>query len=266
MTAMTINEQQQRRAVGPRRAGPGGAAAPDRARRDALAWILKAGGAVTIGSFLAACQTPSRISRVGEPIGADPRVRPIDETPIPGPRVVGRRTGGAAPGAIDRRDWARYGPNPRRADRMRGVHRITIHHDGMDVFASTSRDAAARRLESIRRAHVGRGWADIGYHFAIDPAGRVWEGRPLDLQGAHVKHHNAHNLGVLVMGNYERQRPSEATVRGLESFVAAQLAAFGVDPAEVRTHRELAATACPGRFLQRRVDVSRRPGGAIATA
>jgi len=262
MNAMTTDEQHHERDV----IGDGAerTAGHDRARRDALALILKAGGAISLGSMLAACQSTISVSRVGEPIGADPRVRPIQTTPRPRART-GVRTA-VAPSAIDRRDWARYGPNPRRADRMNGIRRLTIHHDGMDAFTSSSSDAAARRLESIRRAHVGRGWADIGYHFAIDPAGRVWEGRPIDLQGAHVKHHNEHNLGVLVMGNYERQRPTDATIRGLESFVAAQLAAMGIDPDEVRTHRELAATACPGRFLQRRVDVSRSPGGAIATA
>ena len=243
---------------------------PDRARRDALGRILKAGGALSLASMLtptlAGCQTPSRVSRVGEPIGADPRVRPIQRTPSPSPRGTYRGATSAANNAIDRRDWARYGPNPSRADRMNGIRRITIHHDGMDAFTSTSGDAAARRLESVRRAHVGRGWADIGYHFAIDPAGRVWEGRPIDLQGAHVKHHNEHNLGVMVMGNYELQRPTDGTVRSLEGFVAGWLHDLGLGPGDVRTHRELAATACPGRFLQRRVDVSRSPGGAIATA
>ena len=30
---------------------------------------------------------------------------------------------------------------------------------------------------------------DVGYHYAVDRAGRVWECRPLTWQGAHVRNH-----------------------------------------------------------------------------
>ena len=68
----------------------------------------------------------------------------------------------------------------------------------------------------IRRGHVNHnGWADIGYHFAVDRAGRVWSCRPLVWQGAHVKDRNEGNIGVLVLGNFEIERPTSAQLNAL---------------------------------------------------
>lgn len=153
-----------------------------------------------------------------------------------------------------RADWARGNPNFSNMDKMRGVKRITIHHDGMSAFTNTSRNAARTRIEQIRSAHRnGNGWADIGYHYAIDPAGRVWEGRPTDWQGAHVKFHNEHNLGILVMGNYEHQRPNEIQLAALKQLLQSRCRAYNIQPSRIYTHRELRPTACPGRYLQPRI-------------
>lgn len=156
-------------------------------------------------------------------------------------------------GVIRRASWAKGNPIPANMNRMVPVKRITIHHDGMDAFTSTSRDAAAARLEKIRRAHLRRGpqkWGDIGYHYAIDPAGRVWECRPLTWQGAHVKDQNPGNLGILVMGNYERQQVTIVQKQAIDRFVTAQLRQHRVPVRNLHTHKELAPTACPGRSLQ----------------
>ena len=71
----------------------------------------------------------------------------------------------------------------------------------MTSFTSTSKSATAARLETIRKAHLRRDggrWGDIGYHYAIDPAGRLWEGRSLKWQGAHVKSKERRkNIGVV---------------------------------------------------------------------
>lgn len=146
--------------------------------------------------------------------------------------------------------------------------RITLHHDGMDAFASTDRAAAAARLEQIRQAHLnrpGEPFGDIGYHYLIDPAGRVWQGRPLQWQGAHVARTNEGNLGVCCLGNFMQQRPSQAQLVALDRFVAAQMKHYRIPPGRVYTHRELGQTLCPGDNLQPYIADSRR-SGAIALA
>ena len=133
---------------------------------------------------------------------------------------------------------------------------ITIHHDGLaKPLARSSESASKARLDLIRRAHVGKGWSDIGYHFAIDRGGRVWQCRPLAWEGAHVRSHNPGNIGILVMGNFEVERPTRQQLAALNSFVNMTRRSYGIPVANVRTHREWqgAATSCPGKYLQPKV-------------
>ncbi len=147
---------------------------------------------------------------------------------------------------------------------MTPVRRITVHHDGMEpVELRTVRDVAAR-LDHIRSAHQnGRGWGDIGYHYVIDPLGGAWEGRPLAWQGAHVADQNAGNVGILTLGNFEVQRPTEAQLAALYAFLKSQMRVYRVPARRVHTHRELAPTACPGRNLQPYMVRARGIGGVL---
>ncbi|MDP7030353.1 MAG: peptidoglycan recognition family protein [Phycisphaerales bacterium] len=136
---------------------------------------------------------------------------------------------------------------------MTPINRITIHHDGMAPFTSTDRSAATSRLESIRRAHLRRQpqpFGDIGYHYAIDPAGRVWAGRPISWQGAHVRAQNQGNLGIVVLGNYDQQALNSRQKRALVRFLQDQMNTYGIRSHRVATHQEMAPTACPGKSLQ----------------
>jgi len=180
-------------------------------------------------------------------------------------RWRGRRGSSGLPeGVIARNRWAAQGPKESLADAMGGVGHITVHHDGMSPYRSTTRGDAMRRIEAIRSAHRGRGWADIGYHFAVDPAGRVYECRPTRLQGAHVKHHNEHNVGIVVLGNFMEQRPTLDARRAVDALVADQMRRYGVPVSRVHTHRELRPTACPGTHLQRHMEAARSSRGALA--
>ena len=107
---------------------------------------------------------------------------------------------------IRRKEWtkAKIGRNHRK---MRGVKRITIHHTG--EYAGTARLSDREILRRIDRYHrEGRKWAAIGYHYLIAPDGRIYEGRPESIQGAHTANNNSHNLGISMMGDFHRSPPS----------------------------------------------------------
>ncbi|MEL7484002.1 MAG: peptidoglycan recognition family protein [Planctomycetota bacterium] len=219
------------------------------------------GSAATIAAGCTTGSAPRRDADLPGPLW------PHDNRPAPQP---------AAPSAsatmplqrvrvVPRSNWTAAQPNRGEARPLNGVARITVHHDGMDPVPLRSPQEVADRLETIRRVHVeNNGWADIGYHFAVDPQGRVWATRPLDLQGAHVKNENEHNMGILVLGNFEMQTPTPAAMTALDGLLVEAAMVNRVPLANIRTHREWNPTACPGASLQQHMNIARSPRGRVA--
>ena len=144
---------------------------------------------------------------------------------------------------------------------MGRITRITVHHEGWTLFNTTSYKSTAARLATIRNSHVNaKGWGDIGYHYIIDRAGRVWEGRPSQYQGAHVRNNNPNNLGVMLLGNFDKQYPSTAQLAALQTTLTALRHHYNVPVSRIYTHRELTTTRCPGKYLQPRIAALRSAG------
>jgi hypothetical protein len=214
--------------------------------------LMRAGAALAaamaIGG-LAGCKNKQRTAwrpLTQEELDGPPR-RPISQAP---PRRATPNPSGVPQGVTPRREWTTAGPIMSLINPMNGVNRITIHHSGVDSAFIRSKPDAARMLNSIRKSHLNQQWADIGYHYIIDPTGRIWEGRAIQYQGAHVKMNNEHNLGIMMMGNFDGERPTAEALASLDMFVADRMRQHRVPMTRVYTHQEITATACPGRNLQ----------------
>lgn len=240
-------------------------------RRQVLEGALLLGGA----AMLTGCQTGGRgVANLPPDVWPDPHpttVPPVASTPAPGPgRTV---TTGLPEGVIPRSVWTSSRPNMRLSKPMNGVERITVHHSADNSMGLLAKADVMRKLEGIRQSHISRfddstaahaHWIDIGYHYIIDPAGRIWEGRPTTIEGAHVSQTNPHNLGVMVMGNFNQHRPTTAALNTLDSFVASQMRRYRVPMHSVYTHQELKPTECPGTFLQQYMLTTRLAGGRMS--
>ena len=148
--------------------------------------------------------------------------------------------------------WAKGGPNYANMKPMTTPRWVTVHHDAMDVFTATSLSAARSRLELIRTVHRrDNGWGDIGYHYAIDPAGRIHACRPVQWQGAHVKYCNPGNIGIVVLGDFSKQRPTKTQLAALKTHVTQVRSVYKIPRSRVRGHKDWpsASTACPGKYL-----------------
>ncbi len=129
---------------------------------------------------------------------------------------------------------------------MRQINRLVIHHTATPAYTS---------IDSIRCYHMKvLGWRDIGYHYIVDSNGVLRLGRPDWMIGAHVKGQNRDSIGVAVLGNFEDfsfltsggwSTPWERMLRTVLEDLMRRYPA-----AEVVTHREIAATLCPGISLQ----------------
>jgi hypothetical protein len=162
---------------------------------------------------------------------------------------------------IPRTDWTEARPKLEMIVPMAGVQKITVHHTAGE-FETDAWSPTAGNLESIRAFHSdtgpkGRNWADIAYHFAIDRAGRVWQARPLAYQGAHARQHNEHNMGIVLLGNFDVQSPSAAQLTALREFIGFVRKLYDIPLEEVHTHGELVDTECPGKHLQAFMDRTR---------
>ncbi|MEX2218401.1 MAG: peptidoglycan recognition family protein [Phycisphaerales bacterium] len=221
------------------------------------------GGLVLGALFLAGCQRHQKWTPLTQTeLDGPPRVVPPPRPARPAPITQSPR---GPSGIIARREWAGGAPNLSMINPMNGISRITVHHDGMPPVSLRSKGDAASRLEQIRRAHTGHDWADIGYHYIIDPQGRIWEGRPVKYQGAHVKDNNEHNLGVMMLGNFDEQRPTPDALETLDAFLADRMDAHRVPLSRIYTHQEINTTACPGRSLQAYMEATRSRSGRLAT-
>jgi len=154
-------------------------------------------------------------------------------------------------GVILRSAWAKAGPDLKRVVPIGEKKIITFHHSGdPKPFTGTTYAETAQHLESVREYHVSKNFQDIGYHFGIDRAGRVWQLRSLQYQGEHVRNHNPNNIGVVVLGNFDLQPMTDAQRQQVKVFGAMLRKQYGLAISNVKTHQELVSTECPGTGMQ----------------
>lgn len=135
--------------------------------------------------------------------------------------------------------------------------RVTVHHtEGAQTMSEADTAAAVRGIQHYHmagRAAEGKDtWDDIGYHFLIDGAGRVAEGRPAETLGAHAGGANQDNIGVSMMGDFNRQKPTPAQVESLTRLVSFLAIKYGQNPSRkgfLEPHRHYDQTDCPGKNM-----------------
>jgi hypothetical protein len=131
---------------------------------------------------------------------------------------------------------------------MGGVQRITLHHTGEHAGLVGLPDIeVVQRIEKYHRNE--RHWAAIGYHYLVGKDGRIYEGRPVKFQGAHVSSENEHNLGISVMGDFDRGLPNSRQLAAVQAFLGDQATRFKVAKRNVHGHRDLNKSVCPGDAL-----------------
>lgn len=168
---------------------------------------------------------------------------------------------------VPRLSWTRQPVVVSRTTPMGGTpHRITVHHSGEREDVNADPIAWLRQvdLNHIRGINHPEPWACIGYHFIIDSHGRIYEGRPLQFQGAHAGNNlvNRLNIGICLIGNFDVQRVPPAQRAALLSALDRMCLQYGINRAAVFGHKKFKVTDCPGRFLSQIIDAytQRAPG------
>jgi hypothetical protein len=152
---------------------------------------------------------------------------------------------------IERVTWgARYergfGPAALPANEVWLHHSVTAMPPTNATVALES--SAMRTLESIGEQRFGRG---ISYTFAVMPSGRVYDGHGVDRVGAHTANRNTIARAIVLVGNYDTERVTNAQVRSVAALLQHGYAARWWTRRTLNGgHQQApgASTACPGRY------------------
>lgn len=170
---------------------------------------------------------------------------------IPNGTGQGDGTGGGAnvakPPVVSRSAWG--AKPPRSPYSKHAVQHIVVHHTSLPRAADYQGAATVRGIQHYHQN--SRGWKDIGYHFLVGPDGKIFQGRPETVSGAHVIPNNG-KVGVCVIGDFENGQDTVTPVQreavvGILTWLAGT---YGVTPSsEIFGHRDWMSTDCPGQTL-----------------
>lgn len=108
------------------------------------------------------------------------------------------------------------------------------------VHCSATREGQNFTVDQLRQMHLKRGFSDIGYHYVIDVAGMVHEGRPITQTGAHVQGHNTGNIGVCLIGGLDAAGKAKFT------YTPSQMSALAMLLGTLRKTHSIEASAVCG--------------------
>lgn len=137
-----------------------------------------------------------------------------------------------------------------------------VHHEG-----GAARGVPADKARVLREIELGvlpKGYIAIDYNLMVFNDGDIWEGRGLANEDGATIHNNPTSVSICAVGNYEREAAPDALIDGIARAVqyAAQTGATVGHP-NIRPHRAVFATACPGANLNARMDdIRARAAGA----
>ena len=142
----------------------------------------------------------------------------LDASPPPKPTILSRKEWGARPLnllALEEHGLFDAESNPEGAlyytgDLRRVLNTIVVHHSAIS-------DAGPAEIQDLHMDR--RGFADVAYHFLIDSDGVIYEGREIDIRGAHVQGFNTGSVGVVLLGNFNDEEPTEAQLDSLRALV-----------------------------------------------
>lgn len=232
------------------RDGPGGvpAAAPRYARRPPIQYSDPQARGRVVGEVPApTLSLPGDLSALGATArGAGPTAAHFDafqRTPGLFSRVFD---------VVSRLGWGAQAP--RHGGQTQHPNRVAVHHtDGPQTMTLPESLAAVRNIQHYHR-NVADGrkpvWDDIGYHFLIDGAGRVFEGRHAEIMGAHAgPAGNSDSVAISMMGNFNKQKLTGEQRDSLVRLVSFLSIKYRRDPSAagfIEPHLHFMGTDCPG--------------------
>ncbi|EDM26249.1 prophage LambdaCh01, N-acetylmuramoyl-L-alanine amidase [Lentisphaera araneosa HTCC2155] len=132
---------------------------------------------------------------------------------------------------------------------MGHIAKITVHHTTAPKNLAKMSDI--QYLNIIEKSHQERGYASIGYHYVIGRDGTIYQGRPVKYQGAHVSGANSNNIGVSLIGDFNKKLPNSSQLKALETMLGYLRKKYQLPATKVYGHKHLGKSQCPGIQLEK---------------
>ncbi|MDD7983717.1 N-acetylmuramoyl-L-alanine amidase [Lentisphaera marina] len=132
---------------------------------------------------------------------------------------------------------------------MGRIKKITVHHTTAPKNLAKMSDI--QYLNIIEKAHKKKGWASIGYHYIIGRDGTIYQGRPINYQGAHVSGANSNNIGVSLIGDFNKKLPNRSQLNALNTMLGYLRKKYQLPATKVYGHKHLGTSECPGIQLEK---------------
>lgn len=171
-------------------------------------------------------------------------------------------------------------PAPHEREPLDDIRLVVVHHTVQ--WASHRPQDGPAVMRELCDLHRRRGFSDIGYHFAVDRYGVVYEGRAGSFErprkGAHAQGINHVSMGVVLIGNFDREDVPAPAMESLERVLGWLTQRHGIDPTAttrmvagggpasrfrpgtpvrlptIAGHEDSGRTVCPGRYLHARME------------
>jgi hypothetical protein len=130
---------------------------------------------------------------------------------------------------------------------------VAIHHSHPVRQNGTMLDIQKLHLDYNK-------WADIAYHYGVDLKGTIYAGRDIHVRGASVAGYNTGTIGVVAIGDFQWDIPTEAQLESLQALVLWLTRTYHLT--HLAGHYEFNNdTVCPGPNLRPRLDALAQAAG-----
>jgi len=172
------------------------------------------------------------------------------------PATVPTLAADAAPPILPRAAWAANRANTSLM-KPQTPREIVIHHTGEKRRPQLTLQEKLQKLQKFSQSAgmVGAApkppWGDVPYHFYVDAAGRIAEGRSLDFAGdSNTKYDTANRIQIVVEGHFD-QEPAPVQFKSLDRLVVWLAARYKIPALKILGHGDhVANTDCPGQSLK----------------
>jgi len=129
---------------------------------------------------------------------------------------------------------------------------IIIHHTAVSYNRNPD------QYNATNNYHKSLGWGMIGYHYEIAKNGKLYNGRPEDMPGAHCYQQsmNYRSIGIALDGNFDQELPTAEQVKTLTDLLKRLMQKYNIPAERIYPHRKFALNkygrpykTCPGAKL-----------------